>query len=617
MLHKILCICLMIFAACTQHESESIMQGSSLPPESVSLINLAEFRPVQGSNWKIAGDVYANRHEDQHLEATEGTGILVNQPEANSDTNVDLFTTFEHGDIDLELDFLMPKGSNSGIYLQGRYEVQLLDSWLKDSLTYGDCGGIYQGAQDRFAGKAPAINAAKAPGLWQHLEVHFKAPRFDASGKKIANARFEEVYLNGELIQQQVAVSEPTVAAAFEDEKPLGPLMLQGDHGPVAFKNIRYKAYADDRIALKNMQYRVYDGMYKANLDTLSYLKPTKTGTTDTLSQKFSHEDDLLVIEGEMETPHEGDYMFELKAGGPAWLYIDAEKVTDNQGTREYEEGFYGSQHLEEGKHTFRVIYANYDESLTLSYEGPGIPWTEISTPASSRHKQKAELLAYKVEDVSLTLSGFLMHHGVKNPYAVSVGIPGGLNYAYDLKNYSLLSVWHGDFLDVGEMWINRGETQLEKPLGATVELSGKPAVALLSKMTTAWPDAISADGGNLTDRGYKLLKNGLPVFFYTLEDVQVEDYLRPSQDQTRLIREINFHFDQPERSLYFLLGRGSTIEKLPDGSYAMNGKSYYIDNIEAGESQPVIRQQDGHEELLLPVSAVNSTSTVTYSIIW
>ena len=57
--------------------------------------------------------------------------------------NGHLFTNLEHGDIELELDFMMAKGSNAGVYLQGRYEIQMFDSWGVEHPAFFDCGGIY------------------------------------------------------------------------------------------------------------------------------------------------------------------------------------------------------------------------------------------------------------------------------------------------------------------------------------------------------------------------------------------------------------------------------------------------------------------------------------------
>jgi hypothetical protein len=129
------------------------------------------------------------------------------------------------------------------VYLQGRYEVQIFDSWGVEKPGFGDCGGIYQRGRDgeRFEGHSPRENASRPPGEWQTFDIIFQAPRFDAAGGKTANARFVRVVHNGVVIHENVEVTGPTRAATFEDEKALGPLMLQGDHGPVAYRNIVVK----------------------------------------------------------------------------------------------------------------------------------------------------------------------------------------------------------------------------------------------------------------------------------------------------------------------------------------------------------------------------------------
>jgi hypothetical protein len=139
---------------------------------------------------------------------------------------------------------MVPKGSNSGVYFQGRYEVQILDSFDVAEPKYGDCGGIYRAAD--FSGQPPRVNASRAPGQWQTYDVIFRAPRFDADGKKTSNAKFLEVKHNGVVIHVNVEVPRPTIAASFSDEKPSGPLMLQGDHGPVAYRNIWWKPIDDE-----------------------------------------------------------------------------------------------------------------------------------------------------------------------------------------------------------------------------------------------------------------------------------------------------------------------------------------------------------------------------------
>jgi hypothetical protein len=134
------------------------------------------------------------------------------------------------------------------VYFQSRYEVQILDSWGVEKPKHGDCGGIYQRWKDGkgFDGHPPRVNASRPPGQWQTFDVIFRAPRFDAAGRKVENARFIAVKHNGIVVHENVEVSGPTRASTFGDEKPTGPLMLQGDHGPVAYRNLWIRPMTSD-----------------------------------------------------------------------------------------------------------------------------------------------------------------------------------------------------------------------------------------------------------------------------------------------------------------------------------------------------------------------------------
>jgi hypothetical protein len=162
----------------------------------------------------------------------------------------DLVTKESFGDLELEMEFLIPKGSNSGVKFHAVYEIQISDSHgKKDSdLTGDDCGGVYPRAQlipykHLDKGIAPKKNACKAPGEWQKLTAIFLSPRFDKDGKKTANAKLVKVTLNGETIHDNVELKTPTGHNHTRKETATGPLLLQGDHGPVAFRNVRVRAY--------------------------------------------------------------------------------------------------------------------------------------------------------------------------------------------------------------------------------------------------------------------------------------------------------------------------------------------------------------------------------------
>ncbi len=161
----------------------------------------------------------------------------------------DLYTKERYGDIEIHLEFYIPKGSNSGVKFHGLYEIQICDSFGKKALTGDDCGGIYPRAElkPRYhhidKGTAPRVNACKAPGEWQTLDAIFMSPRFDKDGKKTANARIVRAVLNGQTIHENAELKTPTGNNYTKKEKAAGPLMLQGDHGPVAFRNLRIRPW--------------------------------------------------------------------------------------------------------------------------------------------------------------------------------------------------------------------------------------------------------------------------------------------------------------------------------------------------------------------------------------
>jgi sugar phosphate isomerase/epimerase len=192
-------------------------------------------------DWAVIQDATLAPADEKRLTGQPGTGGIFNGPKGKT---VNLLTEQEFGDVRAHVEFMVSKDSNSGVYLMGRYEIQVFDSWQKPSVYPGiECGGIYERWDERrepkgYEGHSPRVNASKPPGQWQTYDVVFRAPRFDKAGRKIANARFEKVVHNGVLVHRDVEVTGPTRASAYEDEKPLGPLMLQGDHGPVAYRNL-------------------------------------------------------------------------------------------------------------------------------------------------------------------------------------------------------------------------------------------------------------------------------------------------------------------------------------------------------------------------------------------
>lgn len=168
-------------------------------------------------------------------EVTEG--VLVVRPGAG-----DIQTRMGFGDVQLHIEWKTPVDTaglegqargNSGIFLMGLYEVQVLDSYRNRTYSNGQAGAIYKQ-------HIPLVNACRPPGEWQSYDIVFTAPRFDAEGKVVQPAWFT-VFHNGVLIHNHVEVKGPTVwigEPKYEPHPDKLPLRLQ-DHGNrVAYRNI-------------------------------------------------------------------------------------------------------------------------------------------------------------------------------------------------------------------------------------------------------------------------------------------------------------------------------------------------------------------------------------------
>ena len=139
-------------------------------------------------------------------------GLLTNATPGN-----DLITKEKFDDFKLQAEFRYPKGSNSGIYLRGRYEMQIEDNFGDEPESH-KVGGIY-------GFLTPSTNASKRAGEWQSAEVSLVG-------------RVVTVILNGERVIDRQTIPGATGGALDNDEASPGPLMIQGDHGPVEFRKL-------------------------------------------------------------------------------------------------------------------------------------------------------------------------------------------------------------------------------------------------------------------------------------------------------------------------------------------------------------------------------------------
>lgn len=628
----------------------AVAQPVPLPGTPLPLNDLSAFSSAT-SNWHIVGNVHADLSKINTLTTDKGTGVLVNIPltkapvDAQNPYKYDLFTTWQHGDVDLELDYMMAPESNSGVYLQGRYEVQLRDSWTVRTPTVHDNGAVYERWDDKrpdgqkgYEGHAARQNASRAPGLWQHLKISFQAPRIKASGpggapQKTENARVLRIELNGVLIQEDVELTGPTRGSAFADEKTLGPLRIQGDHGAVAIRNIRYVTYDKPRPELLNLKYAVYKGKYEKESD-FGGKAPESEGATPVLSASVSRipNEFLIRYTGTLRVAEPGEYRFNLGVPGGGGLL----KINNQTLISPGEWNARGKATLPKGDLPFELFYAKFVDwaqpSLGLTVAGPGIREYAISDGAGGNGDEVDPIIL----DAPTTtlLRSFMDVPGTDVPgmdvpgestasadraganaptrrfrvtHAISVGSPEQIHYTYDLDKGALVQVWRGSFLNTTPMWHDRGDGS-SRPMGMVQRL-GTPML-FLTKLASPQANWVTdTTGSGYRPKGYALDENDRPTFRYQSYGASVEDKIRVINEGKGIQREVTVA--SPASDLYARLISGTSISAQANGLYLVDGREYVrIDD--GGGAKPIVRDSNGRQELIIPMKG-----KLTYSILF
>jgi hypothetical protein len=614
----------------------------------LSLTDLSAFKP-QAGNWMIVGDVTIDPNTDIHdkilasqpqqsakkgkkttppspvyvnaqpVTYQPGTGILLNMNDEQKKSN--LISVFEHGDIELELELMVPKGSNSGIYLQGRYEVQILDSWGVKSPKFSDIGGIYRNWENTpgniYMGKAPLTNPAKAPGTWQKFKIIFQAPRFDVSGKKISNAKFVSVELNGIKIHDNLEVPLPTGGPIEKNEVANGPLMIQGDHGPVAFRNIKYRTLREVKPTISSIGYKIYHGQFRVFDDFLKK-QPYLTGTSTSLTcEVLDIEDQYAVVySGTLNVPAESSYEFGLVFTGGARLVLNGSIVIERQNP-DWWPWEIGKVRLQAGAYPFE-IYTYKDAGwmpprLAFYVQAEGAKRVGLhaygSYPPDENPTSSIYINPTQGPRLLRAFIDFKGERSQRHTHTIGVGEPSGINYVFDLKAGNLLCAWRGSFVDATPMWHDRGDGSF-RPMGAAeYTFRGQP-LAFLKNETDAFPAEYNE--ADFRTKGYEINEaTGRPEFKYIYKGLEVTSLINPDVDGKYLIHEIKLKERGIEPNLAFKLGEGKSITSLPDGSFSVDDKRYFIkpDN---GTKTRIRKMGDGYELI-----AVFEGTSLKYSIIW
>jgi hypothetical protein len=581
-------------------------QVSAQSYDVLSLSDMSSF-VNPGANWQVVQDVNIPLHKlnsNDDVKTVVGNGTLLNLPTDKDKTN--LITKFEHGDVELEFDFMMPAHSNSGVYLQGRYEIQLYDSWGVQHPKYSDLGGIYrnweQGSEKFYAGKAPLANASRAPGLWQHISISFSAPKFDTAGVKIKNALFKMVKINGVTIHENIEVPQMTGGPIFDKEGAKGPIMIQGDHGAIAIKNFKYRLLESLPIIVSNTTYKYWKGNYRYDKEYKDKA-PTKQGNShEGLTWEMADVQDYFAVQlnADLNIPAEDDYFVSTIFNGNLTIYIDGKTVLPITGAWDWDRLPKQKIHLSKGAHKIEVHYSRHDAwlppAIGIFLESNHMRPQAIN--ASSAFKQREALYPIEVSTSSepKMLRAFLDYKGdrsLRRTHTIGVADPSKIHYVYDLGLGTVSCIWKGDFVDATPMWHDRGDGSF-RPLGDVVYLSNesqyiKNGMPLKYKV-----------------KGYKLDEaSSMPIFQYNLDTIKVMDRIIPDALQNGVVRDIVF--DGSVADIDFVYAAASVIEKQIDGTYKVDG-AYYLNVPSMAEIK-----SEGKSQKLIGKAANN----IHYTILW
>ena len=577
--------------------------------QSLEVLTLNDLRAFSNasSSWRVVGGAWG-LWDSKILETSPGTGILLGRGN-------EVATEWEHGDLELEMEYMAAAGAEAGILLQGRYEVSLSDSWGVRLPNFRDAGGIAAGV---YAGHAPRTNASRAPGLWQHLRIVFRSPRFDNDGRKTENARIDEVALNGVTVQKGVELPGPTRDSLFPDEKIAGPLVFKADGA--AFRNIRYRHFEPvQAVRLTSVRFKYFQGEF-GSLDELASTQPTRAG------EMHGYVWDLFGLRadrfgtrwtGTLHVPKTGEYEFAVRFNwideipynedavpGRGLLTIDGEEVVVHTGA---DSTASGKVFLEEGAHPVSLAYFKnrrlWRPIVFLRVTGPGMAPQYLNAPRSlPEPESSAPPTPVDPAKEAYVLRSFVDFGDKKKTEAASIGDPVGVHYTVDLETGGLLYAWKGDFADVGSMWYSRGERQVAEPLGQLILFPDGPSIAKLDDASAPWPDAPS----DYRRKGYTIDDAGQPTFRYEVAGVDVNDRFEPNS--RTLTRHLALAGDV--RNLWLRIASGSIEERSQD-VYDIDG-TYFI-----RASDATVRRAGAREELLVPIRSQSSQADLSYTIVW
>lgn len=534
---------------------------------SVTLPRLATDRLTLPANWQRAGSVMASPTQATFKTGAGNTLLVGNVGQA-------LTLVPQATDFALQTEVLMTPGASAQLTLPTGQTVPLTDARLN-----------------------------KAPGLWQTVDIRYRAATASRP------AMIDRLVINGVTLREGQTL--PRSAAN-------GPVTVTVQNGSVVLRNVGYRGLNNRSVAkwAGPLNYSIYEGETLVKSE-LAGKKLIKKDTTAAISFESAYgikpRNFTILFSGKLNMADAGTYQFDLDYGGRARLFVDSKEVI----TGDYKD--LGAQMsvelpLTAGNHDIEVLFGRAWQrpGLGLFVSLPDTRPKALHTLISLPEPDPVSVIGVQADAKPVLVRSFVLLPGekLKRTHSLSVGTPAGRHFTLDLNQMALLQVWKGDFADVTEMWYERGEPQLLKPMGANVLLAPQTALMVMNDANAAWPDSVSET--ILQYKGLSLDKQGMPTTEYTIGGATVTDAIRPTAEGLTRTMNLTGSANGP---VVCRLAAGTQIEEIAKGLYAVNDRSYYVRIDPALKAE--LRNANGRQELRLPVALKNGAATVQYEIVF
>ena len=447
---------------------------------------------------------------------------------------------------------------------------------------------------------------------WNDIELAFQAPPQDG-----ADALLVSVYLDGNLATYGTDLM-------VADDPPAALTKLYVQAGRIEIDDVRYATSIgqgsyltrDGEVVLQlpAWNYDYYDLPDNTdNVADFDALTPAKTGTIARMDLEAIREkntDYAIRFTGDLDVPRAGTYNFIVTTPANTRLYVNDREVV-NSPKEEFMHDATGAIELEEGTVPIRFEWIQNGgwNHVELAYEGPGGSSGHINDMDDGVNITRPTTggqMPVETDGEPYILRSFMLFPqprvyaiSDKRTHVASVGEADGPHYAVDLQTGALLATWRGDFVDVYEMWHDRGEPQIAKPLAPVIAFDGRPQ---WHTDDGNWPSAGTPEerfAGEVDhdvrhDR-YELDEAGRPTFHYRVGSRKVSDKITPTDGG--LERELRY--TEGTDGLYTVLASARRITETGPGEFELRGPGAKLTVLE-NEGNTLHLQRSGNGERLL-----------------